>query len=166
MNLDILKIDPALKALFEGFEVRVVPKAATLIEPSALQKSEIFSERLKQLIELRRAREKLFGADLFADPAWDMMLDLCLAAELGISVSVSSLCIASASPSTTALRWIKLMEERGMIVRNDDRRDRRRVFVSLQSDVRQRLRTLLDDWFATLASPSPVLIWSPTNAAR
>src|SRR3546814_1843272 len=43
-----------------------------------------------------------------SDPAWDMLLDLYLAAERNTRpVSISSLCIASAVPATTALRWIK-----------------------------------------------------------
>ena len=44
---------------------------------------------------------------------------------------VTSLCIASGAPATTALRWINLMIERGLLLKVEDDVDRRRAFVSL-----------------------------------
>lgn len=49
----------------------------------------------KFIIKFRRSRGLYFGTSLFADPAWDMLLDLFLAGEEGRRVSVSSLCIGS-----------------------------------------------------------------------
>src|SRR3546814_11460790 len=66
----------------------------------------------QNLIRCRRLRDRYFDGDLFADPAWDMLLDLYLAAERNTRpVSISSLCIASAVPAPTALRWIKTFED-------------------------------------------------------
>ena len=42
-------------------------------------------------------------------------------------VSVTSLCIASGVPPTTALRWIAQMSEAGLLERVEDEADRRRV---------------------------------------
>ena len=54
---------------------------------------------------LRRKRAALFGnPDLFGEPAWDILLDLYIAAGEGKPVSVSSACIGSAAPATTGLR--------------------------------------------------------------
>ena len=102
---------------------------------------------IRKMIRFRRNRERLFGHHLFADPAWDMMLDLCLAAETHKPVSVSSLCLAAAVPSTTALRWIKMMEEHGMLNRQEDPHDKRRFFLALAFDTHQRLKALLRDRF-------------------
>jgi DNA-binding MarR family transcriptional regulator len=44
---------------------------------------------------------------------------------------VSSLCIAAAVPSTTALRWIKSLCDQGLFVRLADAEDGRRVFTEL-----------------------------------
>ncbi|MET0270518.1 MAG: winged helix DNA-binding protein, partial [Sphingomonas sp.] len=46
-------------------------------------------------------------------------------------VAVSSLCIAAAVPPTTALRWIKLLTEQGLLIRIADPTDGRRVFIEL-----------------------------------
>ena len=64
----------------------------------------ITSNNIREMLRWRRRRDQLFAGDLFADPAWDMMLDLAAAGLEGVDVAVSSLCIASAVPATTALR--------------------------------------------------------------
>ncbi len=86
---------------------------------------------IREIIKLRRRREAFFDAELLADPAWDILLDLLAARLEGKSVSVSSLCIAAAVPATTALRWITGMTESGMLVRRQDPTDARRVFIEL-----------------------------------
>jgi hypothetical protein len=86
---------------------------------------------LRNNIHNRRLRNKLLPAELFSDPAWDMILDLALAALEHRQVSVSSLCLAANVPTTTALRWIKIMLDQGLLVRTDDAADRRRSFVAI-----------------------------------
>ncbi len=99
--------------------------------------------RLRQAIRARRARERFFPADLFGEPAWDMLLDLALAAAEARDVAVSSLCIAAAVPTTTALRWIKNLCDAGLFERRDDPRDARRAFVSLSEGARQAMARYL-----------------------
>ncbi|MBY8821648.1 winged helix DNA-binding protein [Sphingomonas colocasiae] len=89
----------------------------------------------RRVIRARRLRARFFGDDLFADPAWDMLLDLAAARLEGGAVAVSSLCIASAVPPTTALRWIRIMTEQGLLVRTADPMDGRRVFIGLSDAV-------------------------------
>ena len=84
-------------------------------------------------IRARRLRDQFFPAALFADPAWDMMLDLYAARLEGRAVAVSSLCIAAAVPPTTALRWMKQLVEEVLFVRIADPRDGRRVFIELSA---------------------------------
>lgn len=86
---------------------------------------------IREMIRARRLRDDLFGAGLFADPAWDILLDLSAAKIEGRSVAVSSLCIAAAVPATTALRWIKQLTEAGLLRRVADPVDGRRVFIEL-----------------------------------
>jgi hypothetical protein len=81
---------------------------------------------------LRRKRASLFGnADLFGEPAWDILLDLFIAQGEGKQVSVSSACIGSASPPTTGLRWLGILADEGLILRENDPADHRRVLVRL-----------------------------------
>lgn len=80
----------------------------------------------------RRRRAQLFGDDtLFGEPAWDILLDLFIAAIRQKRVAVTSACIGAAVPTTTALRWLKILEEKGLIVREEDAEDARRTFLRL-----------------------------------
>lgn len=81
---------------------------------------------------LRRKRAAIFGnLDLFGEPAWDILLDLFIAHAEGKPVSVSSACIGSAAPATTGLRWLGVLADEGLIVRENDAEDNRRVLVRL-----------------------------------
>ena len=86
---------------------------------------------IRAIIRQRQLRARFFDGDLFADPAWDMLLDLAAARAEHKRVSVTSLCIASGVPPTTALRWIALMTEAGQLERVEDEADRRRAFIAL-----------------------------------
>jgi len=99
-----------------------------------------------ELLSWRRRREQLFGAHLFSDPVWDMMLDLLVHHEQGRLVNVTSLCVASMASFSTALRWIQAMEKEGFIVREPDPHDRRQILVRPTSDFVTRFRQFLDGW--------------------
>ena len=86
---------------------------------------------VRRIIRQRQLRAKFFDGELFADPAWDILLDLTAARVEHTRVSVTSLCIASGVPPTTALRWIGQMTEAGLLERVEDETDRRRVFITL-----------------------------------
>lgn len=86
---------------------------------------------VRRMIRQRQMRARFFDGDLFADPAWDMLLDLTAARAEHSRVSVTSLCIASGVPPTTALRWIGQMTEAGLLQRIEDKTDRRRAFITL-----------------------------------
>lgn len=86
---------------------------------------------VRAIIRQRSSRLRYFPDDMFADPAWDMLLDLTAARAEHKRVSVTSLCIASGVPSTTALRWIALLTQAGLLERVEDDTDRRRAFVQL-----------------------------------
>ncbi|MES2986791.1 MAG: hypothetical protein V4808_02690 [Pseudomonadota bacterium] len=89
------------------------------------------AHEIRTAIRSRRLRAQFFPGDLFADPAWDMLLDLFAAKLERRSVSVSSLCIAAAVPPTTALRWIGTMHDAGLFERQADPSDRRRAYIGL-----------------------------------
>ena len=97
-------------------------------------------QTVRQVIRARRLRARFFDEELFADPAWDMLLDLLQAEIAQHRVPVSSLCIAAAVPATTALRWIKTMTDAGLFARRADPHDGRRVFVELSPKASQAMR--------------------------
>ncbi|WP_168355907.1 winged helix DNA-binding protein [Sphingomonas gei] len=94
---------------------------------------EIDAAEIRSVIRARRMRAQFFADELFADPAWDMLLDLFAAQLERRQVSVSSLCIAAAVPPTTALRWIGTLHEAGLFERQADPSDRRRAYIGLSA---------------------------------
>ena len=108
--------------------VRLDFHAEPMASPAGLA---IDASEVRAILRLRRLRAAYFSAELFADPAWDMLLDLMAAQLEGEKVAVSSLCIAAAVPATTALRWIKTMCDQNLFERHADPLDGRRIFIGL-----------------------------------
>jgi DNA-binding MarR family transcriptional regulator len=79
----------------------------------------------------RRRRDRLFNPSLLGEPAWDILLDLFVAKVEARRISVTSACIASNVPPTTALRWLTILIEHELIYRVDDEFDQRRSWVAL-----------------------------------
>lgn len=103
-----------------------------LAVPEAPASNHNATERsVRTMLQLRRRRDSFFGAELFADPAWDILLELYAAALGQFRVSVTNLCVGAAVPPTTALRWIKQLEDEGLIERRADPMDGRRYFMML-----------------------------------
>jgi hypothetical protein len=101
---------------------------------------EVPLERVNWVIHARRTRARYLTPELFADPAWDILLDLLRAEIAHERVSVSSACIAAAVPATTGLRWLKALEQQGFVVRQPDLHDARRTYVALSKDTSVALR--------------------------
>jgi hypothetical protein len=96
------------------------------------------------LIEIAKRRSRFaVAANLFADPAWFILLDLFVRQHSGLDTGVSSACRASFSPVTTALRHIAIMTERNIIVRRFDPRDQRRVYLELTEETKQEIQRVL-----------------------
>lgn len=104
---------------------------------------------VRAMIAQRQARAKFFDAELFSDPAWDMLLDLTAAHAEHQRVSVTSLCIAAGVPATTALRWIKQMVDTGVFERVADASDKRRAFIALS----ERSVDAMARYFAAIQVP-------------
>ncbi|WP_448662381.1 winged helix DNA-binding protein [Sphingomonas sp. CJ20] len=104
---------------------------------------EATATELRAVIRARRLRAQFFHGELFADPAWDMLLDLFAADMERRRVSVSSLCIAAAVPPTTALRWIGTMHDAGLFERQADPTDRRRAYIALSAKGLEGMRSYI-----------------------
>lgn len=88
-----------------------------------------------------RARiDSIFGIDgLCRSPAWDIMLDLFRSESKGETVSIASATIGAGCSTATAMRWLQVLEDRGLIERKPDPRDRCSAFVNLTHSARTKI---------------------------
>jgi len=94
------------------------------------------------------ARRKLgthLEASLFANPGLDIMLFLFAEGINGATVTTNACCAAAGVPRTTALRWIKLLQDRGLVDGSDDVSDRRVTMLALSPQGRTTIRTWLGE---------------------
>ena len=101
-------------------------------------------QRARRLLENRRKRIAIFGAQMFAEPAWDMLLLLFLSGR-GRRQTQSSLCELSGASRSTAMRWIEFLAGRGLVRREDHPTDKRHNFVSLTEKGRHLLDLYLSE---------------------
>jgi hypothetical protein len=130
-----------------------VPRLRSVTERSATQRpprqpADVSARSLttaRRMIRERARRQNYFDAGLFADPAWDMMLDLFVAEAEGRETPVMNLCLSSQVPETTTLRWVKTLEHAGVFIRQKDDHDQRRVLVRLSPSAATAMAAYLDD---------------------
>jgi DNA-binding MarR family transcriptional regulator len=91
----------------------------------------------------RQQREQYFPQDIFGEPGWDILLDLYTLDADGRGVSVTNASLAGNTPPTTGLRWLKLLEQKGLVSRLQSERDRRVTWVRLTSSAQARMHDYL-----------------------
>lgn len=97
----------------------------------------------KDIYKLRRARAAYLPQELFADPAWDILLELFILRLENRRASVKSVCIAADVPATTALRWINVLLSKKLIERSNDANDQRIKLISITNEGFEAMRQLL-----------------------
>lgn len=89
----------------------------------------------------RLLRRQLLGApDLFGEPAWDMLLDLFIQQCEGRLLPMSSLCLSTDIPNSSAMKLIQRLCDAGLLERSPDPRDGRRSLIRISPDTEHRLR--------------------------
>ena len=91
---ELLSVSKQINTIIESLPVSTTEICDTPAKYSYLS-SLTYESFTARLITERRQRAKSFGSELFADPAWDMLLDLFLAMLQKKRISISSACIAS-----------------------------------------------------------------------
>ncbi len=100
--------------------------------------------RVRAAIGARRLRDKTFPFDLSGDVCWTILLDMYLSHLEQRADSISSVGIASGAPSTTALRHIRQLTDRGLIERYADPDDGRRVLIRLTGEAATMMDRVFD----------------------
>jgi DNA-binding MarR family transcriptional regulator len=116
--------------------------------PSGITSHAVIGELMDRTRRIRLKRNELFGAPLFRDPSFDMLLELFAVHQRGEEISVTSLCYASGVPATTALRHLGQLEKHGLIMRDGDERDQRRSHVWPTAKAIAGIEAIFDRWRA------------------
>ena len=101
-------------------------------------------DQLSLSIQIRRIRRSHFGTAEISGPVWDMMLDLMLAGANGRVLSASDLATGAGVPLSSGLRMIASLEQRGLVHRSIDERDRRRTIVRLSDGGTERMASYFE----------------------
>jgi hypothetical protein len=130
---------------------RVVKDSEKAAETNSLDRISKFSSAddeclrqvAKEMIRERKRRQHFFPNAQFAEPVWDILLDLFLWRLSGRQISVTSTCIASGVPPTTALRYISQLTQDGLLVRLADPKDERRIYLQLSDETTNSMKEYL-----------------------
>lgn len=110
-------------------------------------KTNDYCKKLAKIYKFRRRREAIFPCrEIFSEPGWDILIDLILQESTGKKISISSACLASSAPATTALRWLAALEQNGLVEKEQDSSDGRRQFVRPTHKSRTLMQKLLDEF--------------------
>lgn len=113
-------------------------------------------ESLYQLVRAtmksRRLRRKYLPGSMFGEPAWEMLLALYIVDRRGARETISSLCLSSGAPASTALRWLDYLEQRNFAARRQSPTDRRVVYIDLTPSGRSHVEAYFAEVGATMLS--------------
>jgi DNA-binding transcriptional ArsR family regulator len=146
--------------LFATLEASPVPSGQVAPEDGAVQSTHLRltpdAAALKRMLRFRTNRRRRNALSEFFDwPTWDMLLDLAAERAEGGHVSVSSVCISSGAPQSTALRKLSALESAKLVERYFHGKDRRRVCIRLTEQAAEMVASALRDELAVYHSLMP-----------
>ncbi|RST29568.1 hypothetical protein HMF7854_01015 [Sphingomonas ginkgonis] len=99
-------------------------------------------ELARRFIAVRRNRDQRFGADLFGEPAWELLLTFFIAAAEQRSLSLVQAAGELGSSVPLIERWVAALQSRGLLDRMPD--DEEDPLVRISADGEQLVRSVLD----------------------
>lgn len=123
-------IGTALRLLPASDDVDLADRPPTLAGGAALR---LLSPRTwaSYSVEMRRSRNRDGEPPLFADPAWDILLEVYVAQADDKFLNVTNASMAAGLPMSTGHRWLRLLEAEELLERVSDARDRRVCWIRL-----------------------------------
>jgi DNA-binding MarR family transcriptional regulator len=88
-------------------------------------------EKVQSTLKRRARRFEYLRTELLNDPAWDILLELYAFDLLQHQTTLHELTERIKVPSTTSIRWVKMLEAENLIARTIDHSDAGAVLVAL-----------------------------------
>lgn len=85
--------------------------------------------RAELIYNIRKWRTRCFDSDIFSEPGWDILLDLYIHHVKGRKLKITGLSQGNDIPTSTALRWLQVLERKGLISREDSCSDSRITWI-------------------------------------
>jgi hypothetical protein len=151
----VQRVEDLRAAGIRMFEILDRMSGTTRVRPTQAKKYSGFAlaHVARCLLKQRQMRNEHFVAELFSEPAWDILLDLFIAHIEQQHVSITSACLSSAAPQTTSLRWLDVVQKLGLVERYGCTNDRRVSYVRLTKAGHGALRRYLEAVYDTMAAP-------------
>jgi DNA-binding MarR family transcriptional regulator len=127
-------IDEARRALDRASSV-------LLARPAAPEGDLIAKARC--ILRNRQKRAQHLPNDFFGEPAWDALLALYIASNH--EMRQIDLFASTGTPQSTALRWLRRLEEEGLVVTRAGPNSRTKVLVQLTAQAQEQLTRLLKE---------------------
>lgn len=108
-------------------------------------KAEELVRRAEKLLRWSRLKADTLnlGSGLFADSCWNMCLDVYICDLKDEKITVSSIAHSSGIPMTTAMRYINVMAEEGLLEKSPNPSDNRMIFISTSATCKEKISTIL-----------------------
>lgn len=103
-------------------------------------------KRATAILNIHRARDRAFGMDIFANPAWDILLNLYVASLEARMTTIEELCDETGGSAGTIARYVRLLESSNYVVRGDAQKTMRGVSFALSDTA----VTMMDEALSTL----------------
>lgn len=85
-----------------------------------------------------------------ANPGWRIVLELYIAGCERSRLSVSDIWHMTNIAGATSLRWLKLLEDKGLVARSPDPADKRRIWLHLTEEGNHAVTSVVEDLIARL----------------
>jgi DNA-binding MarR family transcriptional regulator len=117
---------------------------SAVVEPEKRHQTALEAAKMAYAHRLLRPKH-LNDEEIFGEPAWDILLDLYVHQAQNEKVSVKSACIESGAPTTTALRWLNILEMKGLVNSLEDPDDSRRRLIRLTAEGYEAMTRYLNE---------------------
>ena len=101
------------------------------------------SQVLHVLRDIDEQRSKTLGDIVKTDATWNMLAELLRSRITRRRISVTSLCLASRGPVTSALRRLDQLLADGLVTYHLDPQDRRRKYIELTAEGANRVQAVV-----------------------
>ncbi len=121
----------------------------TATQGSHIDVKSMSSVVLNSLRNLQRLRSEKLPSVLAAEASWEILLDLYVSELRGEPISLTAVAGSAGIPLTSAMRRIRELEDKGMILRTPDEKDRRRAAASLTDKGRNAVQSFIRSYLTS-----------------